>query len=162
MGAKGTVVVSQTENTDMFVTTLGGFGGLRLKKVILLGARASYSMVEQISEPSDTSGNRRGTWIIPFSPVIGYEGKKWIFLGEAIMMGDYKLAIGNAAGQEITYKGPSGFGAEILYQWKSKFVFGVKYQSVEFSKEQLGGGDATDLTDKLTLTNIGGLIALYY
>lgn len=155
----GTVsVASQAESNQVLVSSAGAFLGFRMFSFFGLGVRTAYSRIDQTSSPTAKSGNRRGVWVMPYAPVIRFEFSKFILFAEFDNTGAYQLAMGDVYGRQVTYKKPSGYTAEILYKINSALNFGLKYQKVDFSQEQVGTNSDSDLSDKINMTSYGGVI----
>jgi hypothetical protein len=132
--------------------------GIRLGRWFFAGVRSAYMQIEQTSEPSASTGNRRGTWFMPIAPEIGVGLGKFKIFADYESTGDYKLALSDSLGRSITYKSPAGFGIQAMYSVGSFVNIGVRYQSVDFAQEQIGSGAVTNLSSKLTLSAIGGVL----
>lgn len=157
--SSGTVsVASQTDSNQVIISSAGVFLGVRIFSFIGLGVRTAYSRIDQTSSPTAKSGNRRGVWIMPYAPLLRFEFGKFIILGEYDNSGNYQLASGDVYGRQVTYKKPSGYTAEVLYKMNSFFNFGLKYQKVDFSQEQVGTNSDSDLSNKMNITSYGGVI----
>lgn len=158
----GSVDAGRNGAVQTLTVAPGARVGVVFARWFFTGVRSTYMQIEQTSEPTAVTGNRRGTWFMPVAPVIGLKLGRLQFFADYEATGDYKLALSNSAARGITYKNPSGFGVEALYALGRFFSVGVRYQKVDFGQEQVGSGSATSLDRKLALSVIGGVLSAHF
>lgn len=162
-GSQGTSAIStEPEPPHVNVYALHGTLGLKFLGFMLIGLRTSYSIIEQMSEPSAAIGNRRGSRFTPVSAMLGYDLRFARLQAEYQMSGDYVMGTTDLAGNRITYKKPAGFGVELIFNLKPGLGFGVRYEEVGFAQEQIGSAPATDLQSKLFLKNVGAVLDVHF
>ena len=154
--SRGTSAVpSQPEIPQVNLYGAGINFGIRSFNFLLLGVRGSYSQIDQISDPTFATGNRRGTRLMPVAPLIGFRLSSVRMLTEYQFMGDYALANTDFLSRDITYKKPLGYAFEILYDLSPRMAVGLRYENVDFYQEQVGSSTPVDLPDKLSLKSYG-------
>ena len=161
--ASGSVsTASESDPPKVNVYTAGVFLGARVFRFFLIGARASYSRINQFSAATAQTGNRTGTRTMPFAPLFGVDFKFAKLQTDYQRNGDYELTNTDSSGRQITYKKPSGLGVELIFPLTRRIDAGVRYEKVNFSQEQVGSNSATTLANQLSLKSYGVVFECHF
>jgi hypothetical protein len=128
---------------------------------LYIGATADYAMVNQLTEPNTTFGNRGGTKINLASPTIGFRFPFIKMKFDYQLLGDYTLAKKSASNQTIKYKDPAGYRAYIGFPFYPLLDIGLFYESISYKTQQTGS-TSTTLTNKLVLSQAGLMAVLSF
>ena len=118
------------------------------------GVSADYYMVNQLTKPNDTFGNRKGKRTNLLSPTVGVRMANLHLKFDYQFMGKYDLDKTTTGGEKITYESPKGMRGYLGYKYSPMLELGAFYETVSYEEEK-SGSTTTKLTNKLKLTQIG-------
>ena len=153
---------TDTDKPKVNILNIGASIGKTFFDFLIVGSRSSISKIFQTSEPTTSTGNRRGSRIVPFAPVVGFNFKLFRLQADYQMSGDYLFENKTTSGATLIYKKPTGIGIELMFKASSWIGLGLRYENVDFSQEQIGTASATTLSDKLSLKSYGLMVNVFF
>ncbi len=118
------------------------------------GVSADYYMVNQLTKPNNTFGNRKGKRTNLLSPTLGFRLANIHLKLDYQLMGNYNLDKTTTGGEKVTYESPKGMRAYLGFKYSPMTEIGGFYETVSYEEEKIGAS-TTKLTNKLKLTQFG-------
>lgn len=118
------------------------------------GVSADYYMVNQLTKPNNTFGNRKGKRTNLLSPTIGFRLANLHLKLDYQLMGKYDLDKTTTGGEKVTYESPKGMRAYLGFRYSPMMELGGFYETVTYKEEKIGS-TTTELTNKMKITQFG-------
>ncbi len=163
----GTGFVSDSTTSDLavedkpslFQHSIGASFGLRLTKNIFAGVTTDFRWINQTSDVKEGIGNRSGSRFNYASLLLGLDVSPIIFKLDIQFVGDYIYKKRTVYGEEVKYTAHNGVRLSALYKIWGRMHGGVWFETMLFSKEEIGEAPARELDPKRELETIGLMIS---
>ncbi len=162
LGDAGTADGKSIETRDMYT-----FGGeLMFGKTLgpfLLGASGEYNLFKQKTKASEVNNTNMAGTQLNVSPVLGIGLGSFLFVLKPVVYSDLKNDKRSESGVETSLNSPklASFGFQINYRLSPNTFFGLEYSKVQYTKVDLGEGEATLKGDFIVNYSSMGIIYGY-
>ena len=145
-------------------TVLGGWLPINIPGLkTFAGLLFDYRYFGQMSEVDPALGNFRGKYFQPLSPTVGAVFRDWLVRVDFEFLGNYQLLNKTTEGAEIAYTRPLGFRAAGFYTFKrilkKDIRVGLQYEELSFGRREITGFPNLQLDPKLSLSQLGIVLA---
>lgn len=163
-GAMESEDTTSIKSRDMISYSAEASAGIRFFHMIF-GANAEYSLIRQLTKPSEVSNSNTQGKSLAISPLFGVEFYvfKLLFKAPKVLSGDYTFDKKASNGDEVVYKDADKMAVQLHWLRTPYSFWGVEYQKTTFKKSSKGGVETTLADSKrLNFTSISLLYGYTY